>query len=741
MRAGCTAAAWAYVALAAVFAPSALAQEVKDSVSRPTTATETIAVGDALAATAGIPANGPEAAAPAAAVAQQVPPAAQVPPSGFDRFASWMGVDSSSSGWLHLGTWDGSFGFTYSGDRLDSSGSNSTTSIATEYLNIANRGWSIFDPRFISGNIGVTLGLDQVKQEFGSQEQRQHGTVDGYTFDATFLGEKPLYAKAWADRIQGYTTQSFGGTTKDTVSTAGASLNLRPDNWLRQADILPDFEATLQAYRQHTLQQSSYSGSTYDDDQVQNVVNLNAHSGTETSDLYVLLQYVDFNYLSYGIGSYRSRGGAVNYSGDFGANLNTTWTSSLGYNDREGDIPLKTVTVNETVDVHHNSDLQTSYAYNLYRQEGNGGNALNQNATASVFYTLWQHLAVTAAVSGADSRFDNGKVEGITGSVGLDYHRNLDIGGQVFLNAQGNYAHITDKSSSGDVPVTDEFHSAPPVLGVGNGFALANGFVTADSIVVVDTRGGARIPTTAALDYTITTDGNLTRILVLPTSRVIQPSDPLAISYVYLIPEQASYHSSNESLTVGMDLGWLGVSYTRTQTNAPQLASGGVTLTGNSTTDTLIAALRANWRVVQAGLGANLQRYDSTSLAYKTQTYSAGISYQPFYAIGLNFNGGWSRTEYTVPERTSGTANGRIDVNFYAPPSIRYDVLWATLFALRNRITDSEFPTQTLTQFGTTFNYMLGKLTLTASAQHGDFARANSTTKSTQFNLSVNRRF
>jgi hypothetical protein len=91
--------------------------------------------------------------------------------------------------------------------------------------------------------------------------------------------------------------------------------------------------------------------------------------------------------------------------------------------------------------------------------------------------------------------------------------------------------------------------------------------------------------------------------------------------------------------------------------------------------------------------------------------------------------------------RRTGTANARIDLNFYAPPSIRYDLLYSTLYALRNRITDSEMPTQTLTQFGVRFNCTLGKLTLAASAQHGSYTFRSGTNNNTQFNLSVNRSF
>jgi hypothetical protein len=750
MRMGRGSRGCAAFALATVFAASGAAQTPEDS-SRPKPgATETIAANDTLAGTAGPGTSGDaqsSGVSPAPALGQSVPPPASTATSTMDRLTSWMGVESDNVRWLRLGSWEGSVGFTYGGTRQEFGGSGtaspaSTTQIATQYVNVRNQGFSILDPRLITGNIGVTLGLDQVKQQSGDIGQTQRGTLDGYAFDATFFGQKALNAKVWADREQGYSTLSFGGNTKTTISSAGAALNLFQSSWLRDAEILPFFDATLQAFQQHTLQQYDFGGVTSADDQIRNVVRFDANNGTETSDLHLHLEYVDFQYPTFTTGSYQSHGASVFYSGDFGANLDMTWNSVIGYDDRVGDIPLQTATISQSLDVFHNSDLRSTYAYNLYQQDSNGLNIVNQNASANVVYTLWRNLTMTASAIGASNRYPNGTVRGATGSVGIDYSRVLPCGGQVFGSAQGSYAHVSDNLATGEVPVIDQAYSAPPAFGVGDGFALNNPFVLADSIVVVVTRGGARIPTTVNVDYTVTTRGNQTRILVLPTSIVIQPNDPLAISYLYQLPTQASYNTSSQSGTVGADLGWIGLTYNHTQTQAPQVTSGSVTFAGNSTTDTVTGALRGNWNVLTAGLNGVFLNYDSSTLAHKDKTVSAALGYQPFYVFGVNVSVGWSQADYSIPVHRSGNTNGRIDLNFFAPPLLTgYDVLTATVFALRNKLTDSQIPTQTLNQFGGTLNYTLGKLTLAANARYGDFTIGTGTTKGTQFNLSINRRF
>lgn len=83
------------------------------------------------------------------------------------------------------------------------------------------------------------------------------------------------------------------------------------------------------------------------------------------------------------------------------------------------------------------------------------------------------------------------------------------------------------------VPVLDEPHAAPPFFGPGIGFVLNNPSVVASTIVMYNARGGARIPATLGTDYEIQVNGQQTEIVILPATVVIQPGDPLLVSYSY----------------------------------------------------------------------------------------------------------------------------------------------------------------------------------------------------------------
>jgi len=735
----------AALVLAAGFATLALAQAVADALPSPAERLETIAAADQLAATAGTSDAAASTALPLPSPPWAPGAAAIVPASeSGGRLAKWMGVDADNVKWLRLGSWEGNVGFSYSGTQTEFGNGllNSTSRLTTEYLSVRNQNFSILDPRLLVGSLGVTFGLEQQQTTTGDQTQTQRGDLKGYAFNATLLGEKPIYARMWATRVEGYTTLPFVGTQNSTESSYGGSINLLQTSFLRDLEILPYFDATLEAYQLHLLQTFNYGTTTSSFDQTQNVVSLSAHNGTDTSDLNGSLQYVDFLYPTFPQGAYHSLGGNVYYSGDYGADLGTTWISSIAYNDRSGDLPLEMFTVGQALTIHHNSDVQSNYQYNLFQQSSNGFNTVNQNASAGLFANVWRHLQVTASATGMHNSYSAGTVEGASGSLGLDYTRKLPGNGQFGVNLQGNYSRVSDNLTTGDVSIVEEAHSAPPILGVGSGIALNNAYVVDSSIVVVDTRGGARLPTTVNVDYTVVADGNKTRILVLPTSRVIQPNDPLAISYTYALPAQATYHNSSESVTVSLDYGWLGLTYNHTQTQSPSFTQAGVQFVGDSTSDSLLGSLHWTTDVLNVGFIANEIRFDSASLAYNTQTYSAGIGWTPSWLFGLNGSAGWTTTDYSLPfPRTSGASTARVDLNFYPMEGWINDTATMTLFAYRNRITDSLLPTQTMTAAGANFNYTLGKLTLLASGQYGQFQYGSSTVKNTQFNLSLNRRF
>ena len=196
--------------------------------------------------------------------------------------------------------------------------------------------------------------------------------------------------------MEGFSTLPFVGNENSTTSSFGTALNLLQHSWLRDADILPWFDARLQVYQEQVLQQFNYGTSTSALEQIQNVVSLDAHNGTETSDLSVALNTSTSITLTFRRAPTTAMAATFITAAISAPTFNTTWTSAIAYNDRTGDIPLQILTVTESADVHHNADLQSSYAYNLFQQNRIGSNTVNQNASASVSYILWRHLTLSA---------------------------------------------------------------------------------------------------------------------------------------------------------------------------------------------------------------------------------------------------------------------------------------------------------------------------------------------------------
>src|SRR5208337_4724845 len=104
---------------------------------------------------------------------------------------------------------------------------------------------------------------------------------------------------------------------------------------------------------------------------------------------------------------------------------------------------------------------------------------------------------------------------------------------------------IDQDHTQGPVTVLDEKHTAPSFFGAGIGFTLADPFVVTSTIVMYDTalRTG-RVLTQLGVDYNLVQQGQLTQIVIIPTSLIIHPGDPLEVSYSYIAGPSGRYSTT-----------------------------------------------------------------------------------------------------------------------------------------------------------------------------------------------------
>ena len=700
-----------------------------------------------------VPAAGPGPRPPESAPGAAAAGAEAVGTPSPDQDASAADSDFLSA--LHFGPWSGNFGFYYNGDReqvstpalpatpltpaFPATSSQFVNSRALEQLTVRNDEFSIVDPRFVAGYLGATFGLTQERQEYNGENTPLHGTLGGYDFKATIFRDLPYNGDIYANRVQSFTTEPFGGSTKTLLQSEGFILRLGEDSFLRERypDVLPYFSAALEVYQMRQDQNTVSAGVGYQDDQIRNVVNLTARNGTETSDLDLLLRYVDNTDLNYASNTFTSNEARLSYNLDFDPNLASNWSSLVDYYDRRGGYAEQATTVDQLVRISHSVDTWTSYHYYLLQQNTpEGGNQLSQAATFNLHNALWRNLTTNVEAQALSVKVPTGRQNQDYAQVDWEYARNLPWNGNVYTSLGGRYQYDANNVQAGQLQVVDESHVAPPVLGVDEGFVLANPFVIASSVIVVDTRGGSRLATTVNVDYTVLTLGNQTRIVVLPTSAIIKPNDPLAVTYSYAVPPNANLNSVSGWAGAGLDFGWFGLRYRYEDTNETPLTPAAVSIVNSWRESEGEANLRGDWGPFQARVAAAYKDYNGTLLAYQDRRYRAFASFLPFSDLSLTFTGLWYRTNYTLPvERTNGSLE-RLDLIFAMPVG-----LTGNLFAFRSTLTDTLLPNDTLSQVGMTLRFNWRKITLSASAQYGRELRGDVRTTDKQLQLTAIRHF
>ena len=442
----------------------------------------------------------------------------------------------SESGWgqslsdLHLGTWGGSLKIDYELDHQNALSADGSADIDSkqrttrEGVTLRNEGFYFIDPRLAAGNLDLTFELVQDRESGSGTTDSRKARLIGYSFDSTLFEPFPYNGRLYANRTQGLANQPFSRTTT-AFENRGAALRLREDSPLRSHG-LPYFSANASVEQQHTREAtSSVTGQTFRNEERQNNLKLDAHNGFQTADLDVRYAWDQVKNVTSPQASFGSHTANLRYSQDFGPALNRRSDSNLSYFIRTGTSPSSVFAVNEALRIDHYSNLSSSYNYALTQNRTVLGTTVSQDESFQLRHQLYKNLTTTAQVTGLQQELSGGRRTSFAGQLNFAYRRNLPWGGRVSASA-GRRSQLDDnRLQVAQINVTDEAQTAPSFLGAGAGFLLSQPFVTGASVVVVDTRGGQRLPTTLGTDYEVLAEGNVTRIVPLPTSAVIQAGD------------------------------------------------------------------------------------------------------------------------------------------------------------------------------------------------------------------------
>ncbi len=642
---------------------------------------------------------------------------------------------------LHLGRWGGSLEMGYGTERqqlrsADGSPEVSSTLRRTqERLTVRNDGFNFIDPGFVSGSLSLTFGLLQDRLNSEGTTSSRNATLTGYGFDTTLFGALPYNASLYANRNETFLTQPFGRSDVD-LENRGLVLRLREDSPLRDWGI-PYFSGSVRAEQQHMKENTtSVLGQSFSRDELRNTIGFSGRKGFQTSDLDFGYELSDVSNSVFQAGNFRSQTANLNYSLDFGQSLNRRSDTRLFYYSRSGEFPFSVLNANERIQVDHLQNLSTIYQYQFGRTDAPLGATTTHSGLFGVRYRPYRDLDANMDASKRHQELPTGTREADAGQLALQYHHDLGGKGTVFGRASGRYELDDNRLAASQVSVTDEGQTAPTPLGAGAGFLLNQPFVLASSIVVFDTRGGARIATAPGTDYELLPEGDLTRIVPLPTSAIIQPGDPLAVSYVYELDPSVKYSTTTQSVSGGVDLRWIALSAGHEQSKQRLLSGQDSRFLQDVVRDNAQLDLRGQWKELRAQAGAGLVRYEATRLAYVQQRYTQLASYRLNRTTTLGFNADETFTHYTLPERETKSRSVRLTLDWYGPWGV------PTTALLGHRVyEDSLQPTETINEASLRARFTYGKLDLSSTFTATDRMRGGFELSSWRLDFLAIRRF
>jgi hypothetical protein len=642
---------------------------------------------------------------------------------------------------LHLGTWGGAMDLAFGLERDRTHASDGTLDIesksrrAREGFTIRNEGAYFVNPGLAAANLALSLGWTQ-DREFGNGTPDSHrATLVGYALDANIFAALPYNGTLYANRTRNLLYAPFS-RSEVAFENRGAIFRLREDSPLKERG-WPYLSATLTAEQQHTRETTTSAlGQAFSSDEQRTILRADARKGFETADLALHYEFANIHDSTIRNATFRTQSASLDYSLDFGPTLNRRSDTRLYFSTRSGENPINTFTVNQSLHIDHLENLSTGYRYLLTRTDTQAGAPTAQSASFDLTHVLYRNLTTTGQLAASHQDVPAGTLDSASGQLGFKYQRALPWNGKVFAGTSGRATVNDNRLQSSQINVTDEGQSAPPALGAGAGFLLNQSFVVASSIVVVDTRGGARLPTALGADYEVFPEGNLYRIVPLATSAVIQAGDPLAISYTYEVDPALKYRSTSRAVNIGVNFNWISLSIGHEVTDQTAISGQSHGFLQDLRRDTAQLELRGAWNAFQGQANVGTLRHDSTRLAYTERRYGELFSYRPARALAFSLRADRTMTDFTLPVHQTDARSAQLTLDWYAPGG------WTTTALLARRVyKDSLQPMETINEASLKARLVYGLLDFTSALTASDRTRGGFETAIWRLAFTAIRRF
>jgi hypothetical protein len=543
------------------------------------------------------------------------------------------------------------------------------TILFQERLYVRNVGAYLFDPRLLTLNLGGGFGLSQ---EDGLAVQDTplrvgNGILYDYAFDAFLLNDSPYPISLFANRNENTLAQGFGGRSDVTFESRGGIFELREGNLFEKYGV-HNLSASLDVHQELRNEDSLVFGSPYRRDETRNIVRYATHKGGEQSDFDLRYEFNDVNDAVNSQNVFDSHTLRALHSVDFGPTLNRRLDSLLYYFGRRGAGSGNFVSLNEVLRLDHYENLASEYRYDFSRSDTDVGATTTNSASVGLRHRLYERLTTTVDAHGTYQNFPNGERSFYGGRGGLAYRRSLPWQGELLAHLHGGYRVDDNNFTSSRIDVVDEAHTAPPVIGGGNGFALDSPFVFLDTVVVFDVEGGARLPTEVNVDYILEQVGSVTRVIPLAGSPVIRPGDALEVSYSYAVDPSLTFSTATLNVGVGAEFAWIGLSYEHDLSNQSRLSgTASENFLIDQNLDRFAVDLHHRWDALRGQTTLSYEILNSTIVDSRTWRFSQLLAYQPRSNVDAQLSGDQYWATFPGENRDTQSYLVRASVDWLTP--------------------------------------------------------------------------
>ncbi|MFQ5666213.1 MAG: hypothetical protein ACE5I7_07245 [Candidatus Binatia bacterium] len=578
---------------------------------------------------------------------------------------------SPSPGQLfRLGQWDGSLEsvFDFSRQDITTRGFPRTrfeNMRTDERLTVRNVGAYLYDPRLLSLSVGGTFGLSQRRFRAEDGSESPNGSLSGYDAVATFLSGQPFSLNLFANRVQSF-PPVLGGQSEVVTENRGVTL-------FAQRLYIP---STLTLRQERAEQQSSTGDIVARQASERRRLTYEGRRGWTDSEMDVRYEFIDDTDKQFPTASFRSHEGNLNYSLDFGSELNWHWDSRLRYFDRTGTADVTVSIVDELLRIEHTERLRTNYRYAFTRTTTPGGTNTSHTGEAALRHQLYRSLRTNLGLYGNIETLPGGQQDTFRTRLDFTYTKRLAGKGRLNAGLGGGFEYEDDRFKTTETFVPQETHIAATPFALP--LTLDNAFVITSSVVATKLAvgplpagcvapAGPSTPLVLGRDYTLRATGNLTEILPVPCTGAapgINPGDTVAVDYRFTVPTSLTFTTAALRANISLDYGWVRPYFVHEQTEQSMVAGRDGRFLDDERSDTGGVEFRYEGDRLRASVLGEARRFVSDRIVFDSLRAVQLASISIFPGLTLSLSADQTRVHFKDPTRRSQTFTGRAALSY-----------------------------------------------------------------------------